>query len=76
MGENHKDKVFSEINRLLLESELTVSESESILETVLRFHLDQLEEIEEIDLFQDKVNDLIDDYVEEHFEDTKEDNYN
>jgi len=76
MGEGHKDNVFSKINRLLVESELTASESESILETILRFHLDQLEEIEEIDLFQDRVNDLIDDYVEEHFEDTKEDSYN
>ncbi len=76
MDEEQKDKIFSEISRLLLEHELSTESRESILEIILRLLLDRLEEIEEVDVFQEKVNDMIDDYVEQHFEDSREDNYN
>ncbi len=76
MDEEQKDKVFSEISRLLLENDLPTQSRESILEIVLRLLLDRLEEIEEIDIFQEKVNDMIDDYVEHHFEDSSEESYN
>ncbi len=74
MDSNRRDKILTEINRLLLENELTNEDREAILENIVRIHLDQMEDIEEIDLFQDRVNDMIDDYVEQHFEDTMEDN--
>ncbi|GMT41922.1 MAG: hypothetical protein IEMM0002_0333 [bacterium] len=76
MDRNRRDKIITEINRLLLENELSSEDRESMLENILKNHLDHLEDIEEIDFFQDKINDLIDDYVEQHFEDSMEDNYN
>ncbi len=74
MDNSRRDKILTEVNRLLLENELTAEDREAILENIVRIHLDQMEDIEEIDLFQDRVNDMIDDYVEQHFEDTMEDN--
>ncbi len=74
MDGNRRDKILTEINRLLLENELSGEDREAILENIIRIHLDQMEDIEEIDLFQDRVNDMIDEYVEQHFEDTMEDN--
>lgn len=74
MDANRREKILTELNRLLMESELSNEDREAILENLVRIHLDQMEDIEEIDLFQDRVNDMIDEYVEQHFEDTMEDN--
>ncbi|MBI5636408.1 MAG: hypothetical protein HZA03_00395 [Nitrospinae bacterium] len=74
MDNSRRDKILTEVNRLLLENELTAEDREAILDNIIRIHLDQMEDIEEIDLFQDRVNDMIDEYVEQHFEDTMEDN--
>ncbi len=76
MDHRRRDRIFSEINRLLLESEFSAEERENMLQSLLRYHLDQMEDIEEIDVFQDMVNEMIDEYVEQHFEDSSEDNYN
>ncbi|MBI3580690.1 MAG: hypothetical protein HY098_01175 [Nitrospinae bacterium] len=76
MDRNRRDKMLTEINRLLMENELTGEDREAILEHIIKAHLDHMEDIEEVDIFQDRVNDLIDEYVEQHFEDTMEDNYN
>lgn len=76
MDRNRRDKMLTEINRLLMENELTAEDREAILEHIIKAHLDHMEDIEEVDIFQDRVNDLIDEYVEQHFEDTMEDNYN
>lgn len=76
MDRRRRDRIFTEINRLLLESELSAEDRENMLQSLLRHHLDQMEDIEEIDAFQDMVNDMIDEYVEQHFEDSPEDNYN
>lgn len=76
MDSERRDKIFTEINRLLLENELTGEDMEKMLQNLIKHHLDHMEDIEEIDLFQDHMNDMIDEYVEQHFEDTLEDNYN
>jgi len=76
MDKSKKDKLLTEINRLFMENELAVDEREEVLESILMHHLDQMDDIEEIDLFQERINDMIDSYVEQHFEDTMEDNYN
>lgn len=76
MDRRRRDIIVSEINRLLLESDLSAADRESMLQNLLRHHLDHIDDIEEIDLFQDMVNELIDEYVEQHFEDSAEDNYN
>ncbi|MFQ5431288.1 MAG: hypothetical protein ACE5EN_02125 [Nitrospinota bacterium] len=76
MDQRRRDRIFSEINRLLLESEFSAEERENMLQSFLHYHLDQMEELGEIDLFQDMVNEMIDDYVEQHFEDSNEENYN
>ncbi|MBI3794666.1 MAG: hypothetical protein HY280_08055 [Nitrospinae bacterium] len=76
MDRTRRDKILTEINRLLLENELTSEDRETILESLLKSHLDHMEDIEEVDIFQDRINDTIDEYVEQHFEDTMEDNYN
>jgi hypothetical protein len=76
MDKSKKDKLLTEINRLFMENELAVDDREEILESILMHHLDQMDDIEEIDLFQERINDMIDSYVEQHFEDTMEDNYN
>lgn len=74
MDANRREKIVTELNRLLMESELSNEDREAIFENLVRIHLDQMEDIEEIDLFQDRINDMIDEYVEQHFEDTMEDN--
>ncbi|MBI5179113.1 MAG: hypothetical protein HZA04_07620 [Nitrospinae bacterium] len=76
MDRGRRDKILTEINRLLLENDLTPEDRETILENILKNHLDHMDDIEEIDMFQDRINDMIDEYVEQHFEDTMEDNYN
>jgi hypothetical protein len=76
MDRNRRDKMLTEINRLLLENELTAEDRETIMESIIKNHLDHMEDIEEVDMFQDRINDIIDEYVEQHFEDTMEDNYN
>ena len=76
MDKQRRDKIISEINRLLMENELSSEDRENMLQGLLQHHLDHLEEIEEVDMLQDWLNDIIDEYVEQHFEDTMEDNYN
>jgi len=76
MDFSRKEKIFSEINRLLLEENLSTDELMPMIESMVKHHLDNIDDIEEIDMFQDRLNDMIDDYVEQHFEDTMEDNYN
>ncbi len=76
MFHNRRDRILIEINRLLMESELTTEDRESMVQNLLRHHLDQMDDIEDIDIFQDRLNEMIDEYVEQHFEDTMEDNYN
>lgn len=76
MDQSRRDRFFAEINRLLLENELTAKDREFMLKTIFTHHLDLMEDIEEIDNFQDKINDMIDEYVDQHFEDTTEDNFN
>ena len=76
MDERRRDRIFSEIKRLLLESEFSSEERENMLQSLLSYHLDQMEDIEEIDLLQDMVNEMIDEYVEQHFEDSPDDSYN
>ncbi|MEE8484728.1 MAG: hypothetical protein V3S46_09030 [Nitrospinota bacterium] len=76
MFHSRRDKILIEINRLLMESELTADDRESMVQNLLRHHLDQMDDIEDIDIFQDRLNEMIDEYVEQHFEDTMEDNYN
>ncbi len=73
MYRGRRDKVFTEINRLLLESELSADDREAMLHSILKYNLDRMDDIEEIDGFQDRLNDMIDEYVERHFEDTAED---
>lgn len=76
MYRSRRDKIFTEINRLLMENELSADDRESMLHSLLRYYLDSMEDIEEIDTLQDRVNEIIDEYVEQHFEDSMEDNYN
>ena len=76
MSDSRRDRIITEINRLLLENELSGEDREAIVESIIISILDDMEDIEDIDAFQDRINDMVDDYVEENFEEGMGDSIN
>jgi hypothetical protein len=76
MDQDKISKIISDINQLLIKEETSLDEMESLIYSMIRFFLDNLSELEEVDNFQERLNEMIDNYVEEFFEGPYEENLN
>jgi len=76
MDQDKLSKIISDINQLLIQEETSLDEMESLIHSMIRFFLDNITELEEVDNFQERLNEMIDNYVEEFFEGPYEENLN
>lgn len=76
MNQDKLSKILGDINQLLIQEETSLDEMESLIHSMIRFFLDNLSELEEVDNFQERLNEMIDNYVEEYFDGHYEENLN
>lgn len=63
------DQIVSLVNEKLVENNATLEDVETLLQLLSRHFLDNLNDIADIDYFQDRLNNMIDQYVDTQFED-------
>lgn len=76
MNQDKLSKILGDINQLLIQEETSLDEMESLIHSMIRFFLDNLSELDEVDNFQERLNEMIDNYVEEYFDGHYEENLN